>query len=74
MMLAVKVIASAALLLCALALAVAVLLRAVPPRRRADDPAADPYAEPYGECPGFSRETIRQFDIARLSRAERGPR
>ncbi|MCG6203673.1 hypothetical protein LPW26_03405 [Rhodopseudomonas sp. HC1] len=72
MIAALQAIAAGALIVVALALGVATLLRVKPPTRRADDPAADPRAEPYGECPGFPRETLEQFDVARLRRAERG--
>lgn len=71
-MAALQTIAAAALILTALGLGAATLLRAAAPRRRADDPAADPHAEPYGECPGFSRDELARFDVARLRRAERG--
>lgn len=42
--------------------------------RRADDPAADPHAAPYGELPGFSCDELKQWDIARQRRGERGLR
>ncbi|MFC0243649.1 hypothetical protein [Rhodopseudomonas telluris] len=69
---ALKAVIAGLLLVVAVGLGIATLLRASPPQRRADDPAVDPHAEPYGECPGFSRDQLARFDVERLQRAERG--